>query len=432
MPTNTITMSTQNLRRFEVLTELSSGGINGIEASEKLALSTRHIRRLKKKVKTKGVDGLLHGNKGKVSKRAISVDIQEKITKLMLGKYKGFGPTFAAEKLEELDKITVSNEWLRLFLARNGIRVPKTKKNKVIHRSWRPRMELEGSMEQFDGSYHKWIQGLDEEFCLLLSIDDATGNLTRATLEFNEGIASVFTFWKGYAEEHGRLPKRVYVDKFSTYKVNHPHAVDDPHMVTQFDRALQAVGTELIRAHSPEAKGRVERAFGTLQDRLVKELGLAGVKTREEANSFLKTFLPKHNLQFGVKASKEGSGHVPILKTTDLEHVFSEHFDRRVANDFTIQFKNEWYQIEKEQTSTVLPRDVVIMEKRLDGSVAVRLLRTERYLSVKRLPLRPEKMRVLKIIPATIRKTVSPKASHPWRQQRFSEEKMREKLFAAV
>jgi hypothetical protein len=419
MPNEIITMSSTQLQRFEVLLQLNSDQINGTMASEKLGLSVRHVRRLKKKVKNTGAKGLLHGNKGRISKRKICTDTVKKVLKLLTTSYKDFGPAFTAEKLAERNQITVSSEWVRSLMIANNLWIPKKKKDAVVHRSWRPRMALKGAMEQFDGSYHHWLTLRDEELCLLLSIDDATGEITKAVFAANEGINAVFTFWKHRAET-GHLPKRLYVDKFSTYKVNHKSAVDEPTMITQFCRALKELGVELICAHSPQAKGRVERVFGTLQDRLVKEMTLANVRTTEEANAFLLTYIPKFNEQFSVKAEKEGDAYVVIAPSMNLAQIFSTQEGRRVGNDFTVRFENGWYQIEKVQSTTVLPRDTVIVEKRLDGSVAMRLARTDHYLKITKLPMRPVKTKLLHLIPATTRVQYIPPTTHPWR--RYSQE----------
>lgn len=417
VPQTSITMSNTQLQRFEVLSQLNSKQMNNGEASEKLGVSTRQIRRLKVRVREKGAKGLLHRNTGTVSKRKIGEDTKKTIRSLLTTVYTGYGPTFASEKLTELNSLGVSREWLRGFMITEGLWTPKPKRSGVTHHAWRPRMELRGTMEQFDGSYHHWIEGLDEEQCLLLTIDDATGEITKAHFDYNEGVRAVFTFWRDYTLEHQHLPKKLYVDKFSTYKVNHKHAVDNPDMITQFDRVLRGLGVELICAHSPQAKGRVERVFGTLQDRLVKEMTLAGVRTIAEANAFLLTYLPKFNAQFGVRAAKDGNAYVPVLPTTDLVQVFSTQDERVVANDFTVRFENAWYQITREQSSTVRPRDTIIMEKRLDGSVGMRLKRTDHYLNIAHLPQRPEHTKSPAFIAAKTRAPHIPAANHPWRQK---------------
>jgi hypothetical protein len=188
-------------------------------------------------------------------------------------------------------------------------------------------------------------------------------------------------------------------------------------MITQFERALTEIGVEFICAHSPQAKGRLERLFETLQDRLVKEMELAGVQTRDEANVFLQKYIPVFNTRFGVKAAKEGDSYVVMSEGVDLARVFSVQNERRVNNDFTVRFENGWYQVEKEQSVTVLPRDVVIMEKRLDDSVAVRLKRRDAYLKIRLLPERPQKVsKTPYVIPATTRTPYVPPAQHPWRR----------------
>jgi hypothetical protein len=408
-------MSTIQLHRYEVLVQLNNEQFNGTVASEKTGLSVRHLRRLKKRVKDKSASALIHGNKGKESPRKVTQEKKDAIITLLRTTYQGYKPTFAAEKLLERDEIHVSHEWLRQLMITEKLWTPKERKAKSLHREWRPRMELEGSMEQYDGSYHKWIAGSDEEFCLLASIDDATGKIIKAVFDHHEGITPTFTFWKERAES-GKLPKRLYVDKFATYKVNHKRALDEPEMITQFERALKTLGVELIRANSPQAKGRIERFFGTAQDRLVKEMALAGVRTLDEANVFLQKYIPIFNERFAVSAAEEGSGHVASVGH-DLDAVFSVQNERRVNHDFTVQFENGWYQVEKEQSVTVLPRDVVLVEKRLDGSVAMRLQRKDAYLKIRLLPARPQKAKKAPyVIAASTRTPYVPPANHPWRR----------------
>jgi hypothetical protein len=209
-------------------------------------------------------------------------------------------------------------------------------------------------MEQFDGSYHHWFENryCDElgdsiEVCLLASIDDATGRITRAQFTKNEGVVAVFEFWKEYILDIGK-PLSIYLDKFSTYKINHKAAVDNYEFMTQFQRAMLDLGINLISAHSPEAKGRVERLFLTLQDRLVKEMRLANISTPEEGNRFLKeVFLPKFNSRFAVVPLREGDVHKKLseIDIKNLNRIFSVQSTRRINNDFTIQFKNHWYQL---------------------------------------------------------------------------------------
>lgn len=414
---NTITMTTTALQRYDVLSQLNSGQINGTEAAEKLSLSVRHVKRLKRKVQERGAAGLLHGNKGKPSGRRITDEVRTNAATLIKEQYADCKPTFATEKLAEVHGIHFSRETTRTMMITEKLWTPKQRGATPQHRTWRPRMPMKGSMEQYDGSYHRWIEGLDEEVCLLASIDDATGMITRAIFDHHEGIVPTFSFWRGYAEEHGNLPKRLYVDKFSTYKVNHKNAEDNSNMITQFERALKELGVELIRANSPQAKGRIERLFGTLQDRLVKELRYAGIHTIKEANRFLvDTFIPAFNKKFAVPAAQAGDAYVPIPPSVDLAATFAEHHTRRVQNDFTVRFENAWYQIGKEQSVTVLRGDTVTVEKRLDGTVAIHHDRRGAYLNVTQLPERPERVRETQMIAARTKTPYVPPANHPWRR----------------
>lgn len=198
-----------------------------------------------------------------------------------------------------------------------------------------------GELIQFDGSYHDWNEDGEEE-CLLAAIDDATSVLPYAVLEDNEGVVAVFRFWWHYVVNIGR-PVAIYLDKFSTYKVNHQHAEDNHELMTQFTRAMKELDIKIINAHSPQAKGRVERSFGTHQDRLVKEFRLAGTKTRSDMNTFLHaTYLPKHNEQFARPPKQPGDAHRPLTNTQKdrLPSIFSKHYTRVVRNDFTVQWNN--------------------------------------------------------------------------------------------
>lgn len=291
------------------------------------------------------------------------------------------------------------------------------------YRSWRPRKENFGEFEQFDGSYHLWFEKrfVDEygnpiEVCLLAAIDDATGKITKAEFAANEGVIAVFTFWKTYMEKLGK-PVSIYLDKFSTYKINHKAAVDNKDLMTQFERAMKDLDTKPIPAHSPQAKGRIERLFKTLQDRLIKELRLAKINTPEEGNRFLKeTFIPKFNQKFGVVPAKEGDVHKPLteIDTKIINRIFSVQSTRTINNDFTIQFKNNWYQLAELQPTTLRAKEKVLVEQWLDGSVHFSL--REKYLTYTELPQRPKKEKTNPPIITTHKLNWKPSINHPWRK----------------
>jgi hypothetical protein len=375
------------------------------------------VRRLKRKVAKAGTNGIAHGLRGRESNHLTAQTAADEASGLLKKYYADFGPTFAAEKLNDLHGIAFSDEYVRQLMIKDGLWKPKQKKRNGQYHAWRPRREWFGSMEQFDGSYHHWFEDRADECCLLASIDDAKGTITRAEFGRSESVIEVAGFWKGYVLLHGK-PLAVYLDKYSTYKINHKNAVDNHELMTQFQRMMKSLGVELITAHSPEAKGRIERLFGTLQDRLVKELRLAGISTIPEANIFLKTFIPKFNARFEVAAAQEGDLHRPLTESekNNLDAIFSVHSMRRVRNDFTVQFKNQWLQLEKIQPCTVLRNDAVLIERRLDGALHIRL--REHYLAFKILPVRPEKLheRVTALVPRKERKPWMPPANHPWRK----------------
>ncbi len=233
-------------------------------------------------------------------------------------------------------------------------------------------------MQQFDCSYHNWfegknIEGVGEERCLLLAVDDAKGTITDAKLADNEGVVAVFGFWGGYFEEKG-LPISVYLDKFSTYKVSHKNAVDNKDLITQLERAMKQLDVRVIHANSPQAKGRVEKMNNTLQRRLVKEMRLANINTIAEANKFLKeVFIPKFNAQFGVIAKKKNDLHRKLNQNqrSELKRILSIQSERSVNNDYTVRFKNCYYQLWEVQPTTIYKKDKVTIEEHLDGELKI-------------------------------------------------------------
>jgi len=397
--------------------------ITNAVAAKQLGITTRQVRRLKSKVGREGVDALTHGLKGKMSNHKIDKSVREKALSLVADKYYDFKPTFAAEKLEELEGIVVNRETLRLWMVEEKLWKPRRHTKKRTYRSWRPRKKYYGEMEQFDGCYHLWLEARCQdrernpiELCLLIAVDDATGKITRGYFARNEGIISVFHFWKTYIFLHGK-PVIIYLDKFSTYKINHKAAEDNKELMTQFQRVCIDLGIQLINANSPEAKGRVERTFETLQDRLVKEMRLANIKNPEEANIFLRDiFIPKFNERFSVTPTKEGDVHKTLTQQDkqNIDHIFSIQSTRVINGDFTIQFKTKWYQLQEIQPTTVRPKEQVTVEEWLDNTIHFVLKGYD--LSYILLPERPPKTKTNPTILTTHKLNWKPPLSHPWRK----------------
>jgi hypothetical protein len=412
-----IAMTQKELDKYGTIKRLIAKEITVGDAAKLISVSARQVRRLRNKVRQDGAQGVVHGLRGKESNNKTDPEILKKAAETIREKYPDFGPTLAHEKLVEIEKMEIGKQTTRNLMIAQKIWTPKPRKQNKEYRRQRERKECFGELEQFDGCYHHWFEARGEESCLLASIDDATGKITKLELTDSESVVNVFKFWKEYIQDLGK-PVAIYLDKFSTYKINHKSALDNSEMITQFQRAAQELGITLITANSPQAKGRVERLFPTLQDRLVKELRLRGIGDIAAANKFLKEeFIPDFNQRFAVVPKKKTDLHRQLsdFQRSNLDAIFSVQSQRLVQNDFTIRFKNQWIQITKEQAITVRRKDTVLMEERLDGSLAIRL--RNKYLNFKILPEKPEKMKEsIAAIPAKIIIT-RPTANHPWRKQ---------------
>jgi len=364
---------------------------------------------------------LIHKLKGKPSNHKLNQTTRIRILNLVKERYLDFHPTLASEKLEEYHQLLINPETLRLWMIEDGLWKVKKQKD-VDYHAWRERKEYFGELQQFDGSYHLWFEerlldeyGFPMEVCLLASIDDATGKITHAKFDFNESVVAVFNFWIEYVKNLGK-PLGIYLDKFSTYKINHKMAVDNFELMTQFQKAMKLLSIEVINAHSPQAKGRVERLFGTLQDRLVKELRLANISSITEANLFLKEFIPKFNTRFSVTPTKKGNVHRELTQKEkiQLKSIFSIKSTRRINSDFTIQFKNHFYQLEEIQPVTLRPKEKVLVEEWLNKTIHFKF--KGRYLKAFILPERPRRVSKQPVILTTHPLNWKPPPNHPWRR----------------
>ena len=291
-----ITMTQEELKRLHIVQKVLGKGLKQVEAAEKLGLSYRQTKRITKRVKEEGDKGIIHKSRGQPSSNKILNRIKEKTIRLCRGKYKGFGPTLASEKLFEIEKIKLSDETLRNWLTKEGLwqRVRKSKK----HRQWRERKQHFGEMIQLDGSHHDWFEGRNSEWCVLMGyIDDATSNKFGRFYEY-EGTTPAFDSLKRYIKRYG-IPHSIYLDRYSTYKSTAKPTIEDElnnrEHLSQFERAAKELKITVIHANSAPAKGRIERLFKTFQDRVVKEMRLRNVKTIEDANKFLVQYLPIYN-----------------------------------------------------------------------------------------------------------------------------------------
>jgi transposase len=340
-------MSRKEIKRYQVIRKVLDKQIKQKEVAEYFGISSRQVRRIVRRVRAQGEQGVIHRLRGKAGNRKTAVGFKQKVLELYQKSYWDFGATLASEKLLERDGIKVCDETLRLWLIKEGLR-GHHKRSLPKERSRRERKEHFGQMVQMDGSHHDWLEGRGPKLVLMGYIDDATNRFYGRFYDY-EGTMPAMGGLKGYIKRYG-LPGSIYLDRHSTYKNNHKYNYTqwpfrDEEELTQFGRACKQLGIELIFAHSPQAKGRVERVFRTLQDRLSKELRLSGANSMEEANYLLNSYLPVFNKKFEVPSKGNGNFHRSLDKHTRIDDVLSIQTERFLRNDRTIQHNKQWYQV---------------------------------------------------------------------------------------
>lgn len=400
----------KELKRLQVIRKVLDEEINQQEAAEFLRLSDRQVRRIVKRVRLEGDGGVIHGLRGRVSSHRLKESIRHKAIELYRRFYGDFGPLLASEKMWERNRFKICDETLRLWLIAEGLwQVHRRKEEKK--RSWRARKDHLGEMVQMDGSHHDWLEGRGSKLVLMGYIDDATGRTYGKFYEY-EGTKPAMESLKGYIKKHG-IPTSIYLDKHSTYKINKKQRYKDwpfrdKEELTQFARACRQLGIELIYADSPEAKGRVERLFGTFQDRLVKELRLAGAKTAAEANEVLGRYLPGFNKKFNVAAKESGDLH-RTAEGVDLGEILSIQTEHVLRNDRTVIHQKKLYQV-KDRTRA----QKVVVHEYLNGRKVIK--HGNRRLSYKLIEQRPRVMVVRKVKHRFRKPTPQ---SNPWRKFRL-------------
>ncbi len=403
-----IIMSMKELRRVHILHQVLEGKLRQVRAAEVIGLSDRQIRRLVKRVREGGDRGLVHRSRGQRSNRAMEGKVKARVLRLYRTRYGDFGPTLASEKLMEREGITLSDETLRLWLKAEGIGYPQRKKRP--HRRWRERKPHCGEMIQMDGSHHPWFEDRGPPCVLMGYIDDATGRVLARFYPY-EGTYPAMDSFKCYIRRYG-IPMSVYLDKHTTYKSTGKPTLEEElegrRPMSQFERSLSELGVEVIHAHSPQAKGRIERLFRTFQDRLIKEMRLAGIKTMEEANRFLGRFLPIYNKRFAHPAASSADLHRPIPEGYHLDRILCVKTHRALRNDFTVAHHGKLYQIEDRTKAKK-----VLVEERLDGSMWITYQGQRfRYHEIAIRPVRVHEMpKSSKTTPRT-----KPAPHHPWRK----------------
>lgn len=403
-----ILMSRKELSQVSVFTAVQARHITQKEAALQLRLTVRQVRRKLRDFRKKGAASLVHKLRGRPSHHATPNDEKDRALAIVQDQYPDFGPTFAAEKLAEVHGITVDHESLRRWMIAAGLW--RIHGGPVTAHVWRERKDCRGMMIQADGSPHRWFENRASACTLLAFIDDATSALLW--LEFAEGettAALMMATWR-YLTHEGR-PLSVYVDRGGVFRVNIHNEEQDKR--TQYGRALTELDIELIHARSPQAKGRVERVFGTLQDRLVKELRLEGISTMAEANQFVREiYLPKHNAKFAVTPKSPADMH-RSLRGYDLSRIFCVREQRTVRNDFTIQYERRLFQLAPRQPTILRPGDAVTVSEGLDGTITVGIRTVDlQFHEIAERSIRSAPEKVLRP-----RLPWKPPADHPWRKR---------------
>ena len=404
-----ITMTQEELKRLHVIRKAIDKIVTQEEAASIIGIGLRQAQRIVKRVRIEGDKGIIHHSRGTPSNRAKPNKIKSRVLELFKVKYPDFGPTLAAEKLFERDKIEVNNETLRLWLIENNI--PYKKRKKRPHRQWRERKHHFGQMVQMDGSHHLWLEDRGPECVFMGYIDDATGIPFGRFYEY-EGTIPAMDSFKRYIKKRG-IPLSVYLDKHTTYKSTGKPSIEDELNnelpLSQFERALKELGVEVIHANSPQAKGRVERLFETFQDRLVKELRLEDARTIEEANKVAERFLSGYAKRFGVKARYSDDLHRAMPKGIDLDRILCIKTEHALRNDFTVAHNKKLYQI----LDNIRAKNVLV-EEYVDGSMVI--YHKNNPLGFKEITARPKKEEPKNTYKFKLRRVYSPPpANNPWK-----------------
>ncbi|MCK5557815.1 MAG: ISNCY family transposase [Candidatus Hydrogenedentes bacterium] len=382
-------MSRKERDRLKLMEQVEQRRLSQKEAARLMGLSVRQVRRLVKRYREQGDAGLVHRLRGRGSNRKIPPIRRGVALTRIREHYSDFGPTLVAEYLEKDSGVYLSRETLRGWMIEEGLW--KSRRRREPKRQRRPRRACFGELVQMDTSLHDWFEGRGEQAVLIAMIDDATSRVFARFFP-TDSTETNLSLMRDYLRRYGR-PLALYADQASHFRVNLKKDGEVRPGQTQIGRVLAQLDIEYIPAHSPQAKGRVERLFGTLQDRLVKALRLANIERIEAANEFLqKLFLPEFNRRFTVPAARSLDVHRPV-KGFSLAAILCPHQRRVVANDFTIRFENQFYQILKEEIRPGLRGARVEVEQRLEGPIKIRW--KERYLHYRRIEKTDESARAV-------------------------------------
>jgi transposase len=414
-------MSQPELTRLEVIQRVKSKTFKQRQAAELLSISVRQVKRLCRAYQARGAAGLISKRRGRPSNNRLPEKTINKARQLLRTRYPDFGPTLATEKLA-LEGVSLSVETVRQLLIGEGLWKAKRVRRVVIHQLRERRARL-GELVQIDGSPHDWFEGRAPKCTLLVFVDDATSRLMYLQFVAAETTFNYFAGVRSYLTIFGK-PLAFYSDKFGVFRVNMPNALSGTGL-TQFGRALKELEIELICAHSPQAKGRVERANQTLQDRLTKELRLRNLSSMAAANAFLPDFIADYNQRFAVAPRSAESAHRPLTKGEDLERVLTLCERRTLSKNLTLSYNNVIYQIKTKRPRYTMRGAHVEVRERSNGEITIeykqRLLEYTIYSEQEQHQAKVIEAKLLQ--PAAARAAARPKqkrelvpSSHPWKR----------------
>lgn len=365
-----LAMSQKEISKYNLMIRVEEKKVSQMDAAELLGISDRHFRRLWKAYQTEGAAGLISKARGRPSNNRLPESLKKRALILLRKHYEDFGPSLACEKLQENHNLKVSSETLRKWMIEANLWSRKRRKKLTLHQSRNRRSQL-GELVQIDGSSHDWFEGRAEKCTLLGFIDDATSRIMHLRFTKAETTEAYFRSMKEYFETHGK-PIDFYSDRFSVFRVNNDRASYKGSGMTELSRALKELGVGLICANSPQAKGRIERLFGTLQDRLVKELRLRGISTIEEANKYLPEYVLKHNLRFSHEAKDPKDAHISLNACDDLETTLCYKTTRKLTKNLELSYNGRILQIQLENPSYRLRGAQVEIIELLNGKLSIR------------------------------------------------------------
>ena len=409
-----LTMSDKEITRLEVMQRLKDKRLTQAEAGEMLSLGVRQIKRLYRAYKGQGAKGLISARRGKESNNRLDAVVVRQALDLIYERYRDFGPTLAHEKLVEVHGLKISDESVRRLMIAEGVWKPKRAKKPPVHQM-RERRACFGELVQIDGSDHDWFEGRAPRCNLLVYIDDATGALLELWFVPEETTFAYFAASRHYFECYGK-PVAFYSDKHGIFRVNQEQTSGLSDGVTQFGRAMQELNIQILCANSPQAKGRVERANQTLQDRLVKELRLQGISDIDTANAFLPQFREDFNRRFAVQPRSSHDAHRPLLKTENLDIILTYQKTASLSKNLTVQYHKVIYQIQSNRPDYALRNAKVTVCEHATGEVVILYKNKALPYTIFHKAAQQADVVDSKTLDRQVKLPQPPASNHPWRR----------------